>query len=150
ANSRSIIILGGLVILLLGAALAGYRLRHAAPNPPEAGENASQSAPAPAAEPDELSAAVVKRETQTPPAREKAFIVPNRPVAAPASAPANPTPAPVSLPAESLYSQQLLQKFVQLDPNQGKITPEQAAAITQNFKDLASQGKAAIPAIRQF
>ncbi len=142
------------LIVLLGAAF-GYRLLRQSAPPPEtavATEPAS-AAPAPKEE-DDLSAAVVKAPPADSGPRERTSAVPIRPVTGPrpaTSAPAStkaPTPAP--LPATALYSSQVIQRMLQTDPNQAKISPEQAQALKQNFKDLVGQGAAAVPAIRQF
>src|SRR5260370_1293174 len=111
-------VVGGLALVLVGAGFAIYRFTHPPSSPPEVTEIAAVPAPAAGGE-EELAAAVVKEEPRPRPPREKAYAIPSRPgTAAPGTA-SGQTPAPQPLPATSVYSQQLLQKFTQLDPNQG-------------------------------
>jgi hypothetical protein len=85
-------------------------------------------------------------------AREKAYVVPSRAQLGGTNNQSAAVAAPGSgaLPPESAGAQQILQRFAQLDPNQGRISPEQAGEIKQHFKELVGQGAAAVPAIRQF
>jgi hypothetical protein len=141
-------------VLFLAAAVVGavlYRHYHSPSDSAEQDASSQSSTANPAPDADELSAAVVKPGSVSAPPRTKAYAVPSRSAPAPAPVPANPTgAAAAALPPESAHAQQLLQRLSQLDSNQSKITPEQAAAFRQNLKELATQGAAALPAIRQF
>jgi hypothetical protein len=76
--------------------------------------------------------------------REKAYAIPNRAGSPGASSESAP------LPPASALSAQLIQRLAQTGQNQGRLTAEQAAEIKQQLNTLTSQGRAAVPAIRQF
>ena len=131
-----------LLVVLIGAGLIAYSSLRPRPSQPD---TALAMTEAPAEPVDELSAAIVTEPPVQP--REKSYVVPKRPNASPT--PASPPVAP-ALPADSLPSQQLIERLAQFNPNQSAITPEQATALRQNFQDLLGQGAAAVPAIKQF
>jgi hypothetical protein len=137
-----------MLVTVIGSAVAYRAFRHSAQPAPTAAPELTSSPSSPQEVVDDLNAAVVKEPLPNTVAHEKSYMIPSRPTAAiPGSPEAS---AAMSVPPASAYSQQLIQHLSQVDPNQAKITPEQATALKQNLKDLAGQGAAAVPAIRQF
>jgi hypothetical protein len=142
------LLLGLFAALLLGGSIIWLRpLRRSTSTPPPALPDSPASLTTQEQPVDELSAAVVKEPPTNTLPHEKSYLIASRPAASLDPVQAAATAA---LPPTAAYSQQLIQRLAQVDPNQPKITPEQAAEMKQNLKTLVGQGAAAVPAIRQF
>src|SRR5206468_8632331 len=97
---------------------------------------------------DELKPVVVQQEQKAPEWRGVAKRDTNRAASPgtedPAQAPSQP------LPPESVPAQQIIGQLAKVDISRGELTPEQAKYLGENIKRLASEGAAAVPAMREF
>ncbi|MBI3414128.1 MAG: hypothetical protein HY043_02220, partial [Verrucomicrobia bacterium] len=87
---------------------------------------------------------------------------PVQPAATNVSVPPTPVPAtlaPVSLanvapvpekPGSTVAAQQLIAKITQLDLSAGALTTAQTKDLSQSLKQIVAQGRAAVPAIKEF
>jgi hypothetical protein len=137
-----------LIVLLFCATLISFLAACQKRNEPSPAASASASGDA--SDTEVKHEAVAPTPSQPAPPAPTANKLPARGNRAAAPAAGQPGAVTQPLPTSAVYSQQLIQRMAQVDPNQGRITPEQAALLKQQFKDLASQGSVAIPAIRQF
>ena len=130
----------GAVVLLLG--FLAFRPSKASPE--------SASPPEPASRPPQLAVAVPKRHSGTrvreAPVRE---FSPNPASthAAAATSPVEPTAKPAGSTA---LAQDLIARLAQPEFFSGGITPQKAEELKRSLKQLAEQGEAAVPAIREY
>jgi len=99
--------------------------------------------PAVISKPNSVEVQAPVRQTQTE-AQDSA------PVLSPAPPAEAIAPAAVARPEPSPLTRQLMANLEHFDPAHGPLTPEQAAAWKQSFKQLTDLGAAAVPAIREF
>jgi hypothetical protein len=107
-------------------------------------ERTTDSAPPEGAEDVTSGVAAVAPESPNRNPQPKVSLPPNRVLARPLPAQA------ATLPASSLISKEIIERLFQIQTNQGQISPEHADQLRQSFAELAGQGTAAVPAIRQF
>src|SRR5881396_567750 len=130
------LVLAAILLGSLASVLVYVRLRPAAPAPGVLADTAEAAAwTEPIPEP-------------LPPVREPAVVaIPPKPARTSATAPATP---PVAWPEPSPHSRQLVNSLARLDLPGGTMTPEEAAAWTQNLQQLVQRGSDAVPAILEF
>ncbi|MFO1499373.1 MAG: hypothetical protein U1G07_13420 [Verrucomicrobiota bacterium] len=118
--------------LLIGAAVAYYNLRSSSSSQPREVEAASKASPEPP-----VAVSSDERTSPAAPVRKTASSLGSHSAAAQSGQASAPP-------------QDLITRLAQFDPAQGVMTPERAAQLKQDLRDLAAQGTNALPAIRQF